>query len=142
MRVASRFAIAVHILSLLAQEGNAGENTSEWMAGSIGANPVVVRSVSGMLRRAGLVTARQGVAGTRIARPPGEITLLDIYRAVGAVEEGELFAIHSSPNPACEVGANIQTALTGVFREAQQAMENRLATTTLEQLVREMRQKA
>jgi len=141
MRIASRFAIGVHILSLLGTE-SASENTSDWMAGSIGVSPVIVRNVVGMLRRAGLVTTRQGVAGTHPAKALSEITLLDIYRAVEAVEEGELFALHSNPNPQCPVGANIQTTLQDVFKEAQQAMEARLAATTLEQVVHNLHKSA
>jgi DNA-binding IscR family transcriptional regulator len=52
------------------------------MAGSIGVNPVVVRNVTGMLKRAGLVRTQQGVAGTWLARPLSKVTLLDVYRAV------------------------------------------------------------
>lgn len=138
MQVASRFSIGVHILSLLGADPGA-ENTSEYLAGSIGVNPVVVRNVSGMLRRAGLVATRQGVAGARLARPLAEVTLLDVYRAVAAVDEGDLFAVHPNPNPRCPVGANIQRTLENVFGEAQRAMEARLAQTTLEQVARQLR---
>lgn len=138
MRVASRFSIGVHILSLLGSDPNA-ENTSEYMAGSIGVNPVVVRNITGMLRRAGFVTTRQGVAGANLAKPLQEITLLDVYRAVEAVDEGDLFAVHPNPNPQCPVGANIQYALEGVFTEAQRAMEVRLALTTVDDVVHKIR---
>src|SRR5579884_4384403 len=104
MRVASRFAIAVHVLSLLAT-GAESEHTSEWMAGSVGVNPVVVRNVLGMLRRAGLVRTRQGAPGAGLERPLAGITLLDVYRAVEA--DGDLFTIHPRPNPACAVGSGI-----------------------------------
>lgn len=134
MHIASRFAIGVHILSLLGVESEV-PNTSEWMAGSIGVNAVIVRKVTGMLRRAGLVTTQQGVAGSHLAKPLGGITLLDVYRAVDAVEAGELFALHPNPNPNCPTGANIQKALEGVFDEAQRAMETRLSQTTMEQVV-------
>ena len=141
MRVASRFAIGVHILSLLGTDPNGG-NTSEWMAGSIGVNAVVVRNVTGMLRRAGIVRTQQGVAGTQLAKPLSEITLFAVYQAVDAVAEGELFAVHANPNPQCPVGANIQTALQNVFEDAQRAMEMRLASVTMEQIVRNLGQAA
>ncbi|RYX86773.1 Rrf2 family transcriptional regulator [bacterium] len=139
MRIANRFAIAVHIISLLETDEN-GEATSEWMAGSIGTNPVIVRRISGMLRRAGLLRTRQGVAGAEIERPLSEITLLDVYRAVN--EEGELFSVHPRPNPLCEVGANIQDTLEEVFGEAQEAMENRLKGTTMLDVVQDLRVRA
>lgn len=138
MQVSSRFSIGVHILSLLGIDAH-GENTSDWMAGSIGVNAVIVRNITGMLRRAGLVTTRQGVAGTHLAKPLTDITLLDVYRAVEAVEDGELFSVHSRPNPDCTVGKNIQTTLEGVFSEAQRAMESRLEQTTMAEVVRELR---
>jgi DNA-binding IscR family transcriptional regulator len=136
MRTASRFAIAVHVLSLLGV-GECGEPTSEGMAESIGVNPVVVRNITGMLRRAGLVRTRQGVPGTHLARPLAEITLLDVYRAVE--DAGDLFAVHPRPNPRCPVGGNIGTTLDKVFGEAQRAMESRLADTTMAEVVRDLR---
>ena len=139
MRIANRFSIGVHILSLLGARRDA-EHTSEWMAGSIGVNPVVVRNVTGMLRRAGLVRTQQGVAGTRLARPLSKITLLDVYRAVE--DETRLFSLHPRPNPECPVGARIEGALSEVFTEAEDAMHTKLAGVTLEQLVRRLGQAA
>ena len=135
MRIANRFSIGVHILSLLGAERDA-EHTSEWMAGSVGVNPVVVRNVTGMLRRAGLVRTQQGVAGTRLARPLSEVTLLDVYRAVE--DEGSLFSVHPRPNPKCAVGARIEGTLREVFADAENAMHARLAGTTMAQVVRRL----
>ena len=139
MRIANRFSIAVHILSLLGALRDA-EHTSEWMAGSIGVNPVVVRNVTGMLRRAGLVRTQQGVAGTRLARPLSEVSLLDVYRAVE--EEGSIFSVHPRPNPRCPVGARIQGTLSEVFGEAQGALERKLAGISLEAVVRKLEKSA
>lgn len=136
MRAANRFAIAIHILSLL---GTFPEerSTSEWMAGSIGVNPVVVRNIIGMLRRAGLVTTQQGAAGTFLARPLPQITMLDVYRSVEM--EDELFSKHPRPNPNCPVGSNIQDTLETVFTKAQREMEAELSKTTMAQVVRELK---
>lgn len=136
MQIASRFAIAVHIMTLL---GTFPEEslTSEWMAGSIGVNSVIVRNVIGMLRRAGLVTTRKGTAGAFFALPLTQITLLDIYRAVGMKDD--LFSLHTRPNPNCPVGGNIQGSLENVFTKAQHEMEAQLAGTTIAQIVREIK---
>ena len=139
MRTANRFSIGVHILSLLGALRDA-EHTSEWMAGSIGVNPVVVRNVTGMLRRAGLVRTQQGVAGTRLARPLSKVSLLDVYRAVEA--EGSIFSVHPRPNPKCPVGARIQETLSEVFEEAQGALERKLAGISLEAVVRKLEKSA
>ncbi len=133
MRIANRFSIAVHILSLLGALRDV-EHTSEWMAGSIGVNSVVVRNITGRLRRAGLVRTHQGVSGTRLARPLSEITLLDVYRAVE--DETSVFSIHPRPNPKCPVGSRIQATLTEVFTQAESAMQGRLADITVERVVR------
>lgn len=135
VHIANRFSIGVHILSLLGAERDA-EHTSEWMAGSVGVNPVVVRNVTGMLRRAGLVRTQQGVAGTRLARPLSQVTLLDVYRAVE--DETSLFSVHPRPNPKCPVGARIEGTLREVFADAENAMHAKLAETTMEQLVRKL----
>lgn len=135
MRIANRFSIAVHILSLLGGRREA-EPTSEWMAGSIGVNPVVVRNVTGMLKRAGLVRTQQGVAGASLARPLSEVTLLDVYRAVE--DEASLFSVHPRPNPKCPVGARIEGTLREVFAEAEDAMHAELAGITLAEVVRRL----
>jgi len=132
MRTATRFSIGVHILTLLGFEG--GESaTSEWIGGSIGVNPVVVRNITGMLRRAGLTETHQGTPGVRLARPLAAITLLDVFQAVE--EEGSVFSMHGNPNPECPVGAHIEAALGKEFAAAQKAMEERLAATTLASIV-------
>lgn len=135
MRIANRFSIAVHILSLLGALRDA-EHTSEWMAGSIGVNPVVVRNITGMLRRAGLVRTQQGVAGTRLARPLSEITLLDVYRAVE--EDTSVFSVHPRPNPKCPVGSRIEQTLSQIFTSAEHAMHAKLEGVTLDLVVRRL----
>jgi len=135
VRIANRFSIGVHILSLLGTRRE-GEHTSEWMAGSIGVNPVMVRNVTGMLRRAGLVRTQQGVAGASLARPLSAVTLLDVYRAVE--DEASVFSVHPRPNPKCPVGARIEGALREVFAEAEDAMHAKLAGITLAQVVRRL----
>lgn len=129
MTISSRFAVATHLLSLLELAPEGCVLSSEKMAQSAGVNPVIVRSVSGMLRRAGLVQSRQGVVGLHLARDASAITLLDIYRAVQPPEQ--LFALHARPSPDCAVGAHIQPLLQAVCQEAQGALEQRLAQTTL-----------
>lgn len=87
-----------------------------------------------MLKKAGLVDVRPGVGGASLLKDPDQITLLDIYRAVNATEENQLFRIHEKPNLNCPVGRNIEQALQTELKEAQSAMEQRLAQTTLGKL--------
>ncbi|TDF98095.1 Rrf2 family transcriptional regulator [Paenibacillus piri] len=134
MNISSRFAVAIHILSLL-EVNKAGTNTSEFIAGSVNTNPVVIRRITGMLSRAGFVEVKPGVAGAKLLRPVSEITLLDIYQAVNVVEEDALFSVHDAPNPDCPVGRNIQASIMPLFSSAQKAMENVLKQVKLQDVV-------
>lgn len=125
----SRFAVAIHVLTLLAQ-GEGEVVTSEVIGGSVNTHPVFIRRILGLLNRAGLVTSRPGVGGGwQLQRDPATITLLEVYRAV---DEGHLLALHHRPpNPECLVGRNIQRTLNGYFGEAEQAFEQVLAQRTI-----------
>jgi Rrf2 family protein len=111
---------------------------SERMAGSINTNPVFVRRILGDLSRAGLVASQPGVGGGwRLLRDPAAITLLDVYRAV---QEGHLLSMHhSTPNPNCQVGRNIQRTLMLYFGEAEHAFEQVLAQQTIAQVLQTVR---
>jgi len=128
----SRFAVAVHILTLLAGAGDE-PLTSEHIAGSVNTNASLIRRLLSMLARAGLTRAQHGTGGgALLARPAESITLRDVYRAV---DEGELFALHRErPNPACPVGRNIQAALEMRIASATRAMEDDLDRTTIAEM--------
>lgn len=132
-QISSRFSIAVHILSLIATIPT--ECTGDFIAGSVNTNPVIIRKIIGMLKKAGLVDVRAGVGGTSLCKGTDQITLLDVYRAVEVIENGELFNFHNHPNPNCMVGRNIESALRAEMRDAQTAMEQRLSNVTLQQLI-------
>lgn len=132
-QISTRFSIAVHTLSLIAVSPN--DCTGDFIAGSVNTNPVVIRRIMGMLKKAGLVEVRPGVGGASLLKDPSEITLLDVYRAVNVTEENQLFRIHENPNIRCLVGRNIEQVLQAELRDAQSAMEQRLAQTTLAQLI-------
>lgn len=126
--VNSRFAVAIHILSLVASTP-CGQATSAYIAGSVNTNPVVIRRISSMLKKAGMLESKVGAPGATLTKSPEEITLLDVYKAVQSPDE--LFAIHEEPNPDCSIGKQIQHTLTDVFSSAQRAMERELASKTV-----------
>ena len=133
MRASCRFAIAVHVLAVLAyKEGD--RVSSALLAASVNTNPVIIRRLLLVLQRARLVETRKGAGfGSRLSRSPARINLGEIYRAV---EGHECFVMpHRGPNARCPVGQGIRTALQGVFGSAQQALERDLAKTTLAALV-------
>lgn len=129
MTISSRFAVAVHILTLLEESGGVPV-TSERIAGSASTNPAVIRRILCMLARAGVTTSQLGAGGgALLARPASAVTLLEVYRAV---EDGELFAMHhETPNPRCPVGRTIQAALERTTDAAQRALEAVLAGQTI-----------
>lgn len=129
MRTSCRFAMAVHVLAVLAyKEGD--RVTSALLAGSVNTNPVIVRRLLLALQRAKLVETCKGAgSGSRLSRSPGRINLAEVYRAVEAVEP---FATPArKPNAACPVGKCIRPTLDRVFASAQEALERDLAKTTL-----------
>ncbi|SDN52793.1 transcriptional regulator, BadM/Rrf2 family [Paenibacillus sp. yr247] len=134
-RVSTRFSMAIHILSMIAVKHT--EQTGDEIARSVNNNPVVIRRVIGMLKRAGIMDVRAGVGGAFLLKTPEEITLLEIYRAVNEIEENDLYAfrIHEDSNVGCPVGRNIESVLHSEFAKAQAAMENQLGSTTLSQLI-------
>lgn len=134
MQISTRFTIATHILVAIGHFTPAQRATSTFLAASVNANPVVIRRTLGQLKEAGLVNVEMGVGGATLARPADQITLLDVYRAVESSEE-HLFNFHEGPNPICPVGRNIHAVLDGELAAAQQALEDRLAQTTLADLL-------
>ena len=140
MATSSRFTVAIHTLALLARSG-AEPLTSEYIAGSVNTNSVVIRRVLGALRRARLVASQGGNGGGwRLLHDPAAITLRDVYRAV---EEETLFPLpHRPPNAHCPVGRHIQHALAGRFAAALGAMEEELARTSVADVLREVRARA
>lgn len=137
MNISSRFSVAIHILSIL-EVNKTGTNTSDFIASSVNTNPVVIRRITGMLSKAGLVEVKPGVPGAKLAKDPSDITLLDIYNAVNVVEENGLFGVHDSPNPDCTVGRNIQGVIVPLFTSAQKAMENVLAAVKLQDIIQDI----
>ncbi|MEO3945348.1 Rrf2 family transcriptional regulator [Gorillibacterium sp. CAU 1737] len=134
-QISSRFSIAVHVLSLIAVSPDPEQCTGDILAGSVNTNPVIIRRISAMLKKAGLIEVRAGIGGAKLKVPPEEITLLTVFRAVDSASEGELFHFHENPNPACPVGRNIESILRAEMRAAQEAFEARLASVTIRQLM-------
>ncbi len=137
MSISSRFAVGIHILALI-EINKDGVSTSDFIAGSVNTNPAVIRKIMGMLKNAGLVKVRPGIAGAQLAKNLSDITLLDVYKAVNVVQEKELFSIHENPNPDCPVGNNIQDAIIPLFENAQTALEKALGHITIEDVVRDL----
>ena len=140
--VATRFAVAIHVLLLLASGQLNGPATSLRLARSVNTNPVVVRRITGLLARAGLVRVRRGPGGAELARAAEDISLGDVWRAVNPGGCRPLLPIHGNPNPACLVGCSIHAVLGDAFAAAEAAMQASLRQTTLANLVGVMQEAA
>ena len=140
MSISSRFAVGIHILSLI-EFNKDGVSSSEYLAESVNTNPALIRKIIGMLKKAELVEVHPGVAGAQLAKKLSDITLLDVYKAVNVVQDNELFSVHGNPNPKCVVGRNIQNTIEPLFTAAQLAMEKVLRSLTLEDVVKDIASK-
>src|SRR5437588_68914 len=102
MRTSCRFAMAVHVLAVLAyKQGN--PVTSALLASSVNTHPVVVRRLLLALQRARLVETRKGAGfGSRLTCSPARIDLAQVFRAVEADEP--FVMAPGAPDMACPVG--------------------------------------
>ena len=130
MQISSRFTMAIHMFACIDTFSDR-KMTSDFMAASIGTNPVIIRKILQQLKAAGLIEVARGTGGVTITKPLDEITFLDIYRAVECAPDEELFHFHENPNKNCPVGKNIHNVLDSRLLEVQKAMEEKLAGMTL-----------
>lgn len=131
MQISSRFTIALHIFSCIDVFGGEYKITSDFLASSINTNPVIIRKIMAQLKNAGLITVARGTGGAEAAKPLGEITFYDVYRAVECVEDNTLFHFHEQPNPQCPVGRNIHALLDDRLHAIQTAMEDEMKQYSL-----------
>jgi Rrf2 family protein len=129
----SRFSIAVHTLALLAYKDDQPVK-SEYIACSVNTNAVVIRRILSDLSTAGVVVSQAGAAGgSRLAKTPEEITLIEVYKAV---EGGEIFALHrNAPDEKCDIGRSIQEVLSAVQEHLDKAVEESLGKISLAEVL-------
>ena len=138
MAANSRLTVAVHALAWMALARRQGREvlTSDQVAASVNTNPVIIRRCLGDLRRASLVCVRHGAgAGWTLARAPEEITLLEVYDAVGP--EPPFGLHHTEPNLECPVGKGIRPALSQVYGQVEKALRRELAVVSVADVLRE-----
>jgi Rrf2 family protein len=136
MSTNSRFAVAVHVLTLMAWSDEEPLK-SEQVAESVNTNPVVIRRMLCELADAGLVVSQTGsLGGSRLANDPADTTLLDVYKAL---EYRGVFSLHRQPpSQDCPVGVNIETVLGDVLQEVDSAVEQVLQKITINDVVQRL----
>lgn len=132
-----QFAVTTHVATVLGYRYGATTTSAE-LAASVNAEPSFVRRSVTKLARAGLVLTTRGKYGScALARPPADITLLDIYRAAEAPRAATL---HPYPiQPGCPVSPHIPSSLGNVLDQVQASFEAELARHTLAELVDDVR---
>ncbi len=135
-----QFSIAVHLLAGLACGCDEKGVTSGHLAQSVNTSASFVRRTLAKLSKAGLVETATGKAGACwLAKSAKQISLLEVYRAVGAPQA---FAIHDyAEQKGCFVSSHIKTALKNALSKTQEAMEKSLAEITLAEIVSDVKQK-
>jgi Rrf2 family protein len=131
MRQDNKLSRTLHVLLHMARHDKV--YTSEQIAMMLGTNSAVVRRTLAGLREAGFVTSVKGHhGGWRIAVAMRDISLLDIYHAVGVKQ---LFSIGGGDeHPECAVEAAVNQALGNVLEEAEQALLLRFSEISLQDL--------
>jgi len=137
MSDSQRFPVAAHALAYLEHAGARSPETavpSAVLAASMPTNPVVVRRVTALLAKAGLIAARAGsTGGSWLVKPAESITLADVLRAVNGC------AHLGAPPPGvkgCPVGERIPDAIRSAITAADTAAAERLARITVADLLK------
>lgn len=134
MKLDSRLSRMLHILIHMARAD--GPITSQAAAEMLESNAVVVRRTMAGLRDAGLVHSVKGHGGGwTITAELDQITMLQVYRAVG---EPRIFSIGlADPNPACLVEQAVNASMDAALKEAEAALVARLGEVTLADIAKD-----
>lgn len=128
MKRNSRLSAVLHALLHMAERER--PMTSDELALCLQTNPVVIRRTMAGLREAGLVISGRGHGGGwTLGRPLEDVTMRDIYAALG---EPMLFQMGNvSESPGCLVEQAVNHALDDAFRDAEAMLIARLGEVTL-----------
>ncbi|WEF28106.1 Rrf2 family transcriptional regulator [Klebsiella aerogenes] len=131
MKINNSFSATLHILLHMEQVDK--PLTSEQMADFIDGNPAFIRKLLAGLRENKIVCATKGHnGGWRLCRPANEVTLHDIYFALGSPT---LFAIgNRSENPLCLVEQGVNRVMSETLADAQTLILDRFKRLTLQDI--------
>jgi Rrf2 family protein len=133
-----QFSVAVHMMAVLGYYDDPVKSAT--LAKSVAAEPSFVRRSLSKLVKAGLVNASRGKNGAcRLSRPAIDISLLDIYRASAA--PGVLATDDYPVDEESPISCNIKESLSTVLGEAQGDFERALASTSLADIVADIRER-
>lgn len=136
MSDSQRFPVAAHVLAYLAHKdalSAASAVSSNELAQSVATNPVVVRRVTAMLARAGLIGTRRGASGGAwLTRPAEEIGLDAVLRAVNG---GANMGVPPVGSKQCPVGERLPRAVQAAIAAADEAAARQLGKVSVADLL-------
>ena len=138
MSDSQRFPVAAHTLAYLAHKDAfvpARAAPSAVLAASIPTNPVVIRRVTALLAKAGLIATRPGASGgSWLLRRPEDIRLDEVLRAVNGC--AHLGSPHAGAK-GCPVGEHIPRQVAKALTAADDAAHDALSHITIADLLAE-----
>ncbi len=138
MSDSQKFPVAAHALAYLAHKqafSASAAVSSAALAASMPTNPVVVRRVTSMLAKAGLIATRAGASGGAwLLKPADTISLDQVLRAVNGC------AHLGMPPPGakdCPIGQKIPKAVGAAIAAADEAAAERLSHIMISDLLKD-----
>jgi Rrf2 family protein len=130
MHIPAKVDYAMRALLELSQHGEPA--TAETLAQAQNLPPKFLTAILNDLRRAGLVSSRRGIdGGYRLSRPPSEITVADVMRAI----DGPLAEVHGL-RPEMTTYQGAAQHLQEVWIATRASLRAVLETTTLDHICR------
>lgn len=96
MKISVRFSMAIEMLIICKQCENKEKINSKTLAEKIGTSPIIARQIMMNLTSAGIIESKIGPGGVTLKKPLSDITLLDVYKALGE-DEGSLLKFPGIP---------------------------------------------
>ena len=137
MKFSHKLSDAVHLLVYIEIFPD-DDLSSRAIARSIVTNPSMVRSLMMDLRKAGLLKTKQGSAEPELAKKPEEISLYDIFAAVGM--DHHLLHVDEDTEQKCPVGGNIQGPLAKAYAEVEEAAFVKMREISLRKIVDQIKE--
>lgn len=135
MRISNRFTLAVQILICIDTFKDDYKVTSDFLARRIKVKPATIRKILGQLKTAGLIAGERKAGSGFIRYPLKEINLLDIYRAVECIPNGQKFHFCESEKSDNLVGKEQHIVLDEILSGVQRMLEKELCSRTLSDVV-------
>ena len=136
MRSDARLSVALHLLLHISEAPRA--ITSEALGQIMQQNPAALRRTMAGLREAGIVRAEKGHSGGwSLARPLDEISLSDVYRALGMATAFRIG--HQRDAPTCVLERAVNRAVDAALDDAEALFIDRLQRISLAETMADAR---